>query len=43
MAGMRDRLIHGYLDVDLDIAWETVIGDLPTLIAALEALGVTPD
>ena len=24
MAGMRDRLIHGYFDVNLDVVWETV-------------------
>jgi uncharacterized protein with HEPN domain len=28
MAGMRDRLIHGYFDVNLDIVWETVTQDL---------------
>jgi uncharacterized protein with HEPN domain len=29
MAGMRDRLIHGYFAVDLDIVWETVYTDFP--------------
>jgi uncharacterized protein with HEPN domain len=24
IAGMRDRLIHGYIDVDYDIVWEVV-------------------
>jgi len=24
MAGMRDRLIHGYFGVDLDAVWDTV-------------------
>lgn len=38
MTGMRDRLIHGYFDVDLDIVWETVTKDLPPLIAQLEPL-----
>lgn len=28
---MRDRLIHGYDTVDLDILWETVTNDLPAL------------
>lgn len=22
MAGMRDRLIHGYFDVDYDVVWD---------------------
>jgi uncharacterized protein with HEPN domain len=35
MAGMRDRLIHGYVDVDLDIVWQTVTKDLPPLVAQL--------
>ncbi len=36
MTGMRDRLIHGYFDVNLDIVWQTVAEDLPELIARLE-------
>ncbi len=30
MAGMRDRLIHGYDTVDLDVLWKTVTEALPT-------------
>jgi uncharacterized protein with HEPN domain len=33
---IRNRLIHGYEDVDLDIVWQTVNEDLPKLVAALE-------
>ena len=33
---MRNRLIHGYFDIDLDRVWETVTTDLPPLVAALE-------
>ncbi|HNS19398.1 MAG TPA: DUF86 domain-containing protein [Sedimentisphaerales bacterium] len=29
IAGLRDRLIHGYFDVNLDIVWQTVTEDLP--------------
>ena len=29
--GTRDRLIHGYFDVDLDIVWQIVRVDLPKL------------
>lgn len=32
MAGTRDRLIHGYFDVDLSIVWAIVTEDLPPLI-----------
>ncbi len=31
MAGMRDKLIHGYFGVDLDAVWETVERDIPRL------------
>jgi uncharacterized protein with HEPN domain len=31
MAGMRDRLIHGYFGVDLDAVWETLERDIPRL------------
>ena len=33
--GLRNRLIHGYDDVDFDILWDTVQQDLPPLIRAL--------
>jgi len=36
VVGMRNRLIHGYDMVDLDILWDTVKDDLPRLIEALE-------
>lgn len=38
MVGMRDRLIHGYFDINLDVVWETVTEDLPPLIAQLEKI-----
>jgi len=38
MVGMRDRLIHGYFDVNLDVVWETVTQDLPSLIEQLEKI-----
>ena len=31
MAGMRDKLIHGYFGVDLDAVWDTVEKDIPIL------------
>jgi len=38
ITGMRDRLLHGYDDVDLDLVWKTVDEDLPALVTRLEAL-----
>lgn len=38
MAGMRDVLIHGYEDVDLDIVWTTVHKRLPGLVPLLRQL-----
>ena len=34
----RNRLIHGYFDVDLDIVWEIVRSDLPNLVSQLKAI-----
>ncbi len=36
--GMRIRLVHAYFAIDLDIVWQTVQEDLPTLITQLEPL-----
>ncbi|MDX2212227.1 MAG: DUF86 domain-containing protein [Oculatellaceae cyanobacterium bins.114] len=36
--GMRNRLVHEYDEVDLDIVWSTVINSLPTLIEELEKI-----
>jgi uncharacterized protein with HEPN domain len=35
MKGMRNRMAHGYRDVNLDIVWETVQSSLPHLLAQL--------
>lgn len=32
---MRDRLIHNYFDIDLDILWATLTEDLPSLLDAV--------
>jgi len=37
IVGLRNRLIHGYDEVDFDILWQIVSNDLPTLIEVLEA------
>jgi uncharacterized protein with HEPN domain len=36
IAAMRNRLIHAYFDVDLDIVWTTVREDLPALLPTLD-------
>jgi len=36
--GMRNRLTHAYFEVDLDIVWEVVTGDLPYLVVELEKI-----
>jgi uncharacterized protein with HEPN domain len=33
---LRDRLVHHYFDIDLDVLWSTVTDDLPGLLAALD-------
>ena len=38
MIGLRNRLIHGYDNVDFDILWVIVTQDLPGLIAQLESI-----
>ncbi len=38
-ARMRDRLVHHYFDINLDVLWSTVAEDLPAL---LESLGAPP-
>ncbi len=36
MAGMRDKLIHDYFGVSVDVVWQTVQEDLPLLKTAIE-------
>jgi len=38
MIGLRNRLIHGYFDINLDIVWDTIMKDLPPLVDALEKI-----
>ncbi len=38
IVSFRNRLIHGYDSIDLDILWQVVRQDLPPLIAALERI-----
>lgn len=36
IAGMRDKLIHDYLGVDVDAVWDTVKRDIPILKMGIE-------
>jgi uncharacterized protein with HEPN domain len=38
MRGMRNRIAHGYFEIDLGIVWQTVQTSLPTLLAQLPAI-----
>ncbi|WP_158807240.1 DUF86 domain-containing protein [Beijerinckia sp. L45] len=42
MINMRHRLIHAYGDVSLDVVWDIIQNDLPSLIATLKPL-IPPD
>ncbi len=33
---MRNRLVHAYFDINLDILWKTVIEGLPPIIEELK-------
>ena len=41
--GMRNRLIHGYDVVDLDILWQTVGSDIPDLVTKLRQIAASAD
>ncbi len=38
IVGMRNRLVHGYFDVDTEIVWRTVAAEIPKLLAILKRL-----
>jgi uncharacterized protein with HEPN domain len=38
MAGMRDRLIHAYFNVDYDLVWDTAKNRVPMVEKGLEKL-----
>ena len=38
IAGMRDRLIHGYFGVDYEIVWDAVLNKIPPLAQIVEQI-----
>ena len=38
LRGMRNRMVHGYFDINLDVVWDTVHQDLPTLAQQMHDL-----
>jgi uncharacterized protein with HEPN domain len=38
ISGMRDKLIHDYLGVDVDVLWKTIETDLPPLQKELKKI-----
>ncbi|MEH8019084.1 DUF86 domain-containing protein [Rheinheimera muenzenbergensis] len=41
MKGMRNRIAHGYFDINLDVVWDTTTTALPELTASLVKLQIT--
>jgi uncharacterized protein with HEPN domain len=39
---MRNRLIHAYFEIDLEVVWKTVTEDLPVLLYELDQI-IPPD
>jgi uncharacterized protein with HEPN domain len=38
MKGMRNRIAHGYFDINLDVVWDTVKTALPDLLERISAI-----
>lgn len=41
MRNMRNRIAHGYFEIDFGVVWETVTFSVPPLIDALKAINKT--
>ena len=42
IVGMRNRLIHGYFDIDTAIVWKTISVEIPALLPKLRSLISAP-
>ena len=43
ITGMRNKIVHDYINVDFGILYDVVTRDVPALAAALERLDLPPD
>ncbi len=43
MRGMRNRIAHGYFDINLDVVWNTVQTALPELLKQLPSVRLDAD
>jgi len=35
---MRNRIVHAYYDIDIDVVWKTVTEDLPVLLPEIQSI-----
>ncbi|MBU6400806.1 MAG: DUF86 domain-containing protein [Verrucomicrobia bacterium] len=38
IVGMRNRLVHGYDQLDVDVLWDTVVNHVPSLLHQVETM-----
>ncbi len=38
IVGMRHKVVHDYMDVDVDIVWNTAVTEIPRLLPLLQQL-----
>jgi uncharacterized protein with HEPN domain len=43
LRGMRNHIVHGYDQVDLEIVWGVVVNELPSLVPAFEQILLEAD
>jgi uncharacterized protein with HEPN domain len=43
IVGMRNRLVHAYFDVDVDIVWKAATEEIPELVRRLRALAIVDE
>jgi uncharacterized protein with HEPN domain len=42
IVGMRNRIVHDYMNIDADIVWEVATANIPGLITQLQSLSIPP-
>jgi uncharacterized protein with HEPN domain len=41
--GMRDRIVHGYFEVDIDVVFDTLKNDIPPLLTIIKQMKIDFD